>query len=401
MAFAYLDDTTLREVQRATIELGLVSDGQLAALTSGISLAFVAAYTQGSTASAKLLTLTDRMNTTKVLVSGEVPLIKWLNNAIFLAAGAPQETIYRRALERASVDGAAAPVASADAHLTSRQDLDVSALPVADGSLEIQIGEDDTVTVAFLHEGTAASRSVARLLVHRHFDGRPSMLPGDEPDWAIGTGWMLAPRLLLTNFHVVNARRRREEPASGEDFRLQAAAIKIEFDFYRPNSKVQVALAAGCVASDEDLDYALLRLPANAPDRPPLRLRTSHIIKPQDRALKERVNVLHHPNGEPMRLGFRNNFVVTGTESRLSYLTDTAGGSSGSPICDDAWHVAALHRGFTTIDGEPVKVWDKSIRQENYGTPIGRILDHLAAHYGEVSAEVMAGQFARASNSGI
>ncbi len=65
-----------------------------------------------------------------------------------------------------------------------------------------------------------------------------------------------------------------------------------------------------------------------------------------------------------MRLGFRNNFVVTGTESRLSYLTDTAGGSSGSPICDDAWFVAALHRGFTTISGGPLMVWGKPIRQE-------------------------------------
>lgn len=93
-----------------------------------------------------------------------------------------------------------------------------------------------------------------------------------------------------------------------------------------------------------------------------------------------------------MRLGFRNNFVVSGSDSRLSYLTDTAGGSSGSPICDDEWFVAALHRGFTTIQGEPVTVWGRAIHQENYGVPIGQILKHLAANHAHLNAEIQAGQ---------
>ena len=394
MTFAYLDDSTLHEVQRTAIELGFASDGQLAALTAGVSPAFVAAYTQGSNANAKLLTLTNRMNTTKVLVSGEVPLTKWLNNAILLAAGVPEEAVFRRALEKASVDGAASPTASADGGATTWEDLDVAALPVADGGLEIQIGEDDTLTVDFLHEGTTVSRSVAKLLVHRHFDGHPSMLPGDAPDFGNGTGWMLAPRLLITNWHVINARWVLEPRASAEDFRLQGDATRVEFDFYRASSKIHATRAVGCVASNSELDYALLRLPENALARPPLRLRTNHILKPQNRPLRERVNVLQHPNGDPMRLGFRNNFVVSGTDSRLSYLTDTAGGSSGSPICDDAWFVAALHRGFATIPGEPLKVWGKPIRQENYGTPIGRILDHIATHHPDLRAEVEVGQLA-------
>jgi len=34
---------------------------------------------------------------------------------------------------------------------------------------------------------------VAKLLVHRHFQGQPSFLPGNEPDIGLGTGWLLAP----------------------------------------------------------------------------------------------------------------------------------------------------------------------------------------------------------------
>lgn len=396
MTFAYLDDQTLRDVRRAAIELGFADDDRLPALNDGISRRFVASYTRGANAQDKLITLTGRMNETKALMSGEVPLAKWLNNAISMAAGAPEEMVFRMALEQMSADRSAPPGTLAGA---DRQSLDATALPVMDGGLEIQIGEDDTLGVGFLHDGSAVSRSVAKLLVHRHFGGIPSMLAGDEPEFGNGTGWMLAPRLLITNFHVINARLPCEAPASPGDFERQGAATRVIFDFYEANSEVEATLSAGCVASDRALDYALLRLPDDALRRPSLRLRAHHITKPKQRALRERVNVLQHPNGNPMRLGFRNNFVVAGSEDRLSYLTDTAGGASGSPICDDTWFVAALHRGFSTIDGEPLRVWGKVIRQENYGTPIGQILAHLAARHPDLRAEIDAGQDGRATPS--
>ncbi len=84
--------------------------------------------------------------------------------------------------------------------------------------------------------------------------------------------------------HELPCRQRRlplEQRASADDFRLQGAATLVQFDFYKTGSAVQATRSAGCVASDAKLDYALLRLPADAPDRPPLRLRTSYITKPQ------------------------------------------------------------------------------------------------------------------------
>jgi endonuclease G len=206
---------------------------------------------------------------------------------------------------------------------------------------------------------------------------------------------MIGPRLLITNYHVINARTPRESSASEADFKLQAASTQADFDFYQEGDTALTTVSAlECAAADGELDYAVLRLDAAAAGREPFRLRANPLTRPQGSALQERVNVLQHPNGDAMRLGFRNNFVVTGSSERLSYLTDTRGGSSGSPICDDAWFVAGLHRGWANIEGEPVKVWGKEIRQENYGTPMGLILAQLQAAHADVHAEIVAGQAA-------
>jgi hypothetical protein len=297
--------------------------------------------------------------------------------------------VFRRALEQISTDGVAEPGRGpGPASATS----DVRSVPHRNGALEIAIGEDDTLDVGFLHHGGEASRSVAKLMVHRHIGGAPSFIAGNRPDVGLGTGWLIAPRLLITNHHVVNARTPMEAPASPTDLALQAAATTAVFDFFTSTSVQAPVKATGCVASDETLDYAILRMPDDMPPRSPLRLRTNPILKAQDQALTSRVNVLQHPNGDPMRLGFRNNFVVSGNADRLSYLTDTSGGSSGSPICDDAWFAAALHRGFATISGAPVMVWGREIRQENYGTPITRVLAQLADTHPELHNEITEAQ---------
>lgn len=392
MAFRYLDDDTLDEVRTAAVELGFASEDATAGLVADLPPAFVAATMPGGgNAIARLRGFTAKLNSTRVLVTGEVPLHTWLKAAISMAGGAPQTAAFRRALEVSSADGVASPPGALQPSAPPAPP-DVDALPRSASGLEVQIGEDDTLDVAFLHEGAAVSRSVAKLAVHRHFEGQPSMLPGNQPELGRGTGWLVASRLLITNHHVVAARVPLEPAASEQDFALQGQHTEVIFDFFAADSALIRTAATGCVAADRELDFALLRLPEGAPDRPPLRLRTSAMLKPKDRALAERVNVLQYPGHGPMRLAFRNNFVVTGTAERLSYLTDTDGGSSGSPLCDDAWFAAGLHRGFTAIEGGPVQVWGREISQENYGTPVPRIMSHLAEHHPDLHAEILAGQ---------
>ena len=185
----------------------------------------------------------------------------------------------RARLELSSADGLAEPQAPGAPAVIPPTDVD--ALPRSDGGLEVQIGlEDDTIEVGFLHAGAAASRSVAKLMVHRHFEGVPAMLATGGPRQR--DGWMIAPRLLITNHHVINGRGPFEPPASEQDFQLQGTATEVIFDFFAAESAQVIAKSVGCVASDKTLDFALLRLPDDAPNRPPLPLRTSAILKPMD-----------------------------------------------------------------------------------------------------------------------
>ena len=57
----------------------------------------------------------------------------------------------------------------------------------------------------------------------------------------------------------------------------------------------------------------------------------------------EYVNIVQHPNGEPKQLALRENQLVDVLENFLHYQTDTAPGSSGSPVFSDEWEVVALH----------------------------------------------------------
>lgn len=389
MPFRYLDEQTLEQVRAAAVDSGYAAPGMLANLAAELPPAWVAtAIPADGNALSRLFTFIAKLNSTRVLGSGVVPLRVWLKAAIFTAGDAPEAAVFRRALEISASDGAAG-AAPAPAQLTA----DVAALPRTAGELEVQIGdEDDTLGVAFLHLGASASRSVVRLVVQRHFGGVAQTLAGDKPDVVCGTGWLIAPRLVVTNHHVVNARVPLEPAASAADFALQGAHAEVVFDDFGGPADPSTTRSTACVASDATLDYAVLQLAADAPDRPPLVLRGSPMLKPKERALKERVNVLQHPDGKPMRLGFRNNFVVAATDERISYLTDTAGGASGSPLCDDAWFVAGLHRGWTTLPGAPLQVWGQQIAQENYGTPIDRILDHLAQTAPELAAAITAAQ---------
>ncbi len=238
--------------------------------------------------------------------------------------------------------------------------------------LERLMGRNDLVDVGFLERGHLASRSVGRISV-------------SSPEAHYGSGFMVSPRLLLTNNHVL---RDRDEAArayvefnfqAGLDGRaLRPVAFDLEPDtFFETSQKLDFTFVA--VAEREEggaalSDFGWLRL-----------------IEAQGKiVLGEFVNVIQHPNGEPKQLALRENKVVDRLENFLHYETDTAPGSSGSPVFNDQWEVVALHHSgvprkdaegrYLAIDGSR---WTSDMGEQrldwkaNEGVRISRVVGTL------------------------
>lgn len=237
---------------------------------------------------------------------------------------------------------------------------------------------DDLVTVRWFAAGAAVAPAVAYLRVPRFKDGAP--FKHERP--VGGTGFLIAPDLVMTAFHVVEARDRvaGEAPASAADRDAQVAALRLMFDYERRDANDRPAgtelAAVALVAFDVGLDVAVLRLAQAQPTRP-VTFRAHALPSPED-GVGFAANIVQHPNHEPKKVGLRNNAVYAVDGKQLYYFTDTRGGSSGAPVFDDEWRVIALHTGWDPIVGEEPVYLGRKHAVVNRGTLAARLIDHFA-----------------------
>lgn len=303
------------------------------------------------------------------------------------AAGHPAKpTAVETAAEAGTAAAALAPGAALRSALPSARQLNADDIERE----ALVAGFNETLPIRFLEGGLMASRSVFKIVIHSHADGEPVFGADDTPMLSFGTAWVIAPGLAITNFHVFNARMSFEPPASDLDYRKQVQTARLVVDFHDPVTEpMGFALPDDALAAnDSDLDFAIFRLPADLADRPAMPLRRHAVRKLPTQALGTRVNLLQHPGGGIMKLGFRNNFVVVGDNDVLAYLTDTAKGSSGSPVMDDSWKVAALHAGSEDIGDFEINLQGTKVKRRNFGVPIPRILAHLETAHPALHAEI-------------
>jgi S1-C subfamily serine protease len=244
---------------------------------------------------------------------------------------------------------------------------------------EAVILRDDMVPFGFLHGGISAAQAVAKLSVPRHENGQQKLVNG-KPEIHLGTGWVIAAGLIMTNYHVVNARDQGEPAASEADLRAQAAAMSVLFDFDNVGAAGTSVASLELIAWDQELDYALVRVADTTRAALPRIATAVADVRPSSAVA---VNIIQHPDGRPKRFGIRNNLLTAATPTDIRYFTDTLGGSSGSPVLNDRWEVVAIHRGTAFVTG--VKFQGRSVAYVNVGTQIMAILKHLQeAHTGKV-----------------
>jgi hypothetical protein len=250
-------------------------------------------------------------------------------------------------------------------------------------------GEDARLPRAFLDAALRNGASVARLAVPRIVDGEVG-----KPSH--GTGWLVAPRLVVTCDHVVAARDLEWEPRpSDTDYAAQALATVVRFDYYDDAGGFLEVAVEALVAWDAALDVALLRLAAD----PPTAARAPLVLLSQRPALtpRDRLNIIQHGDGRPQQYALRNNFYQKRSDDArlLWYLTDTMPGASGSPVFNDRWRVVALHHAArpaaataTSIDTPGAK----TARFWNEGVDLPSIVDWLKEKHRPVWDEVAAAQ---------
>ncbi|WP_437321769.1 trypsin-like peptidase domain-containing protein [Sorangium sp. So ce385] len=177
-----------------------------------------------------------------------------------------------------------------------------------------------------------------------------------------GTGFLLdAPGepLLLTNHHVLFDLSAGGRKASRVD-------AWFAYETGPDGAPRQARVVAGNPATIEGVaehDWAAVRLASPLPeDYPRLALRPSRPLSENDP-----VFIIQHPRGLVKHIGLTRNQVQYVDHNVVQYLTDTDGGSSGSPVFNDRWEVAALHHRWVEIpqqNGRPPAYRNQGIRIE-------------------------------------
>ena len=225
----------------------------------------------------------------------------------------------------------ASPILSPEENLKKRREMiaEVASEPV-DFAFERAIGRNDSVFSNFCELIAIAKRKVARIVVKR-----------GSKTTSYATGFMVSDRLMLTNWHVFNE---KTDVADSE------AQFFYELDvFGREMSPTVFRLASDdFFYSFKDLDYCLVAVaPRDIEGKTDLAAIGYHFLDPTLGKLGtqevELMNIIHHPNGTPKQLSIRENRFSKIGDYTIEYETDTAPGSSGSPVFNDQFQVVALH----------------------------------------------------------
>ena len=187
----------------------------------------------------------------------------------------------------------------------------------------------------FLERGAAAARAVGRIVVQQ---GRDHKDVWREEGWK-GTGFLVAKDLLLTNHHVLPTAEACQAATFQLNYRnrLDGSADKFDEFKLRPLDLFVTSKAIG------GLDYTFVAIGPEAAERYgfiPVERRAYVFDQDPDRRV---ANIIQHPDGRFQEIVIHDNSIAADTGLFIHYLTDTEGGSSGSPILDNKWRLIGLH----------------------------------------------------------
>lgn len=177
------------------------------------------------------------------------------------------------------------------------------------------IGENTLRHIYFLDKALSASKSVVRL----------------SNSSGLGSGFMIAPHLLMTNNHVIANREEALLTECSFNFQLDQNGLVCPIYYCK-------VVQNGCFYTNPALDFTVFQVDEVSEEfSKPLLLTDSKVNKGQ------RVSIIQHPSGHLKKISMQNNFVEYADDQILQYTTSTMPGSSGSPVFNDEFYVVAIH----------------------------------------------------------
>ncbi len=229
-------------------------------------------------------------------------------------------------------------------------------------------------------------------------------LPDSKGRYKFGTGFLVGPDLVLTNFHVlervianqVNPRdvlfrfdmliaADGRTLLEGVPYRLHPEKWLVDQSPYSAND-LHDPLPAD--PSSDELDYCVVRLATAAGEdrsggsQDPRANSRGWMPLSADRSAgteQDNIFILQHPidfntqQCRPLKLAIGNHLGFAGGGRRMRYDADTLGGSSGAPVLNADFDVIGLHH-----RGDPNADTVKMTAEHNQGIPINRIVELLA-----------------------
>lgn len=197
--------------------------------------------------------------------------------------------------------------------------------------LERVLGKNNLLQINYLQRGIAAARSVCRV---RIASGRA------VPD-GFGTGFLVAPSLLLTNEHVIPTAKIAENTTVEFNFEYN--------DEYQLEGSESFTLAPKrFFYANPELDFTLVAVqPISWGGKSLTEFGHIQLIEKSGKALaSESVAIIQHPAGRDKYVSLRGSRLLAPFKDAVHFIHydgDTLPGSSGSPVFSDQWKVVALH----------------------------------------------------------
>lgn len=219
------------------------------------------------------------------------------------------------------------------------------------GDLRLPPDRLEWVGMDFFERGLEAARAVCLMSIG-----------GERP--AGGTGWLLAPDLVVTPAHLIGFTRTDSQGFFASAADIDVSLLSARFDGDRPDQPRDVAIAS-VETLDNTTDLMILRLAEPLTDRPPLQIQL-------DRPGAGPVASIQYPGLKTKVLSYAGGRLLGSDGDELMYSLATAPGCGGAPIMTQSWKVIATHSGTREIvgpDGEPFWI--------RFGTSVDAIVTRL------------------------